>query len=49
MSVSSIHPRLGEDSGGRQSITGSKHNTLYHFWQRSRISHKHQSTKGYEQ
>ncbi|RWW18162.1 hypothetical protein BHE74_00031310, partial [Ensete ventricosum] len=46
-SGSSIHPRLGEVRGGRQSITGSKHNTLYHFWQRSRISHKHQSTKGH--
>ncbi|RRT67896.1 hypothetical protein B296_00024041, partial [Ensete ventricosum] len=47
ISESSIHPRLGEVRGGRQCIAGSKHNTLYHFWQRSRISHKHQSTKGH--
>ncbi|RZS08619.1 hypothetical protein BHM03_00039651 [Ensete ventricosum] len=31
----------------RQSITGSKHNSLYHFWQRFILSHKHQNTKGY--
>ncbi|RZS02250.1 hypothetical protein BHM03_00032262 [Ensete ventricosum] len=31
---SSIHPRLGEVRRGRQSIAGSKHNSLYHFWQR---------------
>ncbi|CAL9779882.1 unnamed protein product, partial [Musa acuminata subsp. burmannicoides] len=30
----SIHPRLGEVRGGRQSIAGSMHNSLYHFWQR---------------
>ncbi|RWW54438.1 hypothetical protein BHE74_00038985 [Ensete ventricosum] len=44
MSGSSIHPCLGEVNGGRQSNAGSKHNTLYHFWQWSIISHKHQST-----
>ncbi|RRT33920.1 hypothetical protein B296_00055963, partial [Ensete ventricosum] len=32
-SESSIHPRLSEVNGGRQSIMSSKHNTLYHFWQ----------------
>ncbi|RRT35310.1 hypothetical protein B296_00051829 [Ensete ventricosum] len=31
-SGSSIHPRLGEVRRGRQSIAGSKHNSLYHFW-----------------
>ncbi|RZR72304.1 hypothetical protein BHM03_00012136 [Ensete ventricosum] len=44
---SSIHPRLGEARRGRQSIVGSNHNSLYHFWQRFTLSHKHQSTKGY--
>ncbi|RWW29970.1 hypothetical protein BHE74_00056683 [Ensete ventricosum] len=38
MSGSSIHPRLTKVIGGQQSIAGSKHNTLYHFWQRSIIS-----------
>ncbi|RWW15210.1 hypothetical protein GW17_00020962 [Ensete ventricosum] len=46
-SGSFIHPRLSEAIGGRQSIAGSKHNTFYHFLQRSIISHKHQSTKGH--
>ncbi|RRT73438.1 hypothetical protein B296_00001211 [Ensete ventricosum] len=32
--MSSIHLRLGEVKGGRQSIAGSEHNSLYHFWQR---------------
>ncbi|RZS18525.1 hypothetical protein BHM03_00050816 [Ensete ventricosum] len=49
MSGSSIHPRLGEVRRGRQSIAGSKHNSLYHFWQRFILSHKHQNTKGHEQ
>ncbi|RRT50617.1 hypothetical protein B296_00033884 [Ensete ventricosum] len=46
---SSIYPRLSEVSGADKSIAGSKHNTLYHFKQRSRKFHKHQSTKGHEQ
>ncbi|RWV95166.1 hypothetical protein GW17_00042235 [Ensete ventricosum] len=33
---SSIHPRLSKVSGAGKSIAGSKHNTLYHFWQRSK-------------
>ncbi|RRT34681.1 hypothetical protein B296_00030417 [Ensete ventricosum] len=33
---SSIHPRLSEVSGADKSIASSKHNTLYHFWQKSR-------------
>ncbi|RWW40866.1 hypothetical protein BHE74_00035491, partial [Ensete ventricosum] len=45
-SRSSIHPRLGEVRRGRQSIAGSKHNSLYHYWQRFILSHKHRSTKG---
>ncbi|RWV83710.1 hypothetical protein BHE74_00058578 [Ensete ventricosum] len=36
MSGSSIHPRLGEVSGAIKSIAGFEHNTLLHFWQRSR-------------
>ncbi|RWW35679.1 hypothetical protein BHE74_00059357 [Ensete ventricosum] len=35
-SGSSIYPRLSEVSGAGKSIAGSEHNTLYHFWQRSR-------------
>ncbi|RZS29242.1 hypothetical protein BHM03_00062949 [Ensete ventricosum] len=34
--MSSIHPHLSEVSGADKSIVGSEHNTLYHFWQRSR-------------
>ncbi|RRT67087.1 hypothetical protein B296_00003998 [Ensete ventricosum] len=48
-SGSSIHPRLSEVNGAGKSIVGSEHNILYHFWQRSRISHKYQSTKEHEQ
>ncbi|RWV86624.1 hypothetical protein GW17_00051466, partial [Ensete ventricosum] len=44
-SRSSIHPRLGEVRRGRQSIAGSKHNSLYYFWQRFTLSHQHKSTK----
>ncbi|RRT35992.1 hypothetical protein B296_00051395 [Ensete ventricosum] len=40
-SGSSIHPRLSEVSRANKSIAGSEHDTLYHFWQRSRKSHKH--------
>ncbi|RWW02387.1 hypothetical protein GW17_00034525 [Ensete ventricosum] len=36
-SGSSIHPRLSHVNGAGKSIAGSKHNTLYHFCQRSRI------------
>ncbi|RZR74372.1 hypothetical protein BHM03_00035940 [Ensete ventricosum] len=35
-SRSSIHPRLSEVSGADKSIADSEHNTIYHFWQRSR-------------
>ncbi|RZS28143.1 hypothetical protein BHM03_00061706 [Ensete ventricosum] len=35
-SESFIHPRLSEVDGAGKSIAGSEHNTLYHFWQRSR-------------
>ncbi|RWV77167.1 hypothetical protein GW17_00062045 [Ensete ventricosum] len=42
---SSIHPRLGEVRRGWQSIAGSKHNSIYHFWQRFTLSHKHQNKK----
>ncbi|RRT33814.1 hypothetical protein B296_00044154 [Ensete ventricosum] len=35
-SGSSIHPRLSGVSGADKSIAGSEHNTIYHFWQRSR-------------
>ncbi|RWV98898.1 hypothetical protein GW17_00038226 [Ensete ventricosum] len=42
---SSIHPHLDEVIGGRQSITGSKHNSLYHLWQKFTLSHKHHNTK----
>ncbi|RWV87177.1 hypothetical protein GW17_00050859, partial [Ensete ventricosum] len=44
-----IHPRLSEVIGGWQSIAGSKHNSLYHFWQQFTLSHKYRSTKGYDQ
>ncbi|RWW02064.1 hypothetical protein BHE74_00042981 [Ensete ventricosum] len=46
-SVSTIHPRLGEVRRGWQSIAGSKHNFLYHFWQKFTLSHQHQSIKGH--
>ncbi|RWV81895.1 hypothetical protein BHE74_00046115 [Ensete ventricosum] len=46
-SGSSIHPCLGEAKRGRQSIAGSNHNSLYHFWKRFTLSHKHRSPKGY--
>ena len=39
-SGSSIHPRLSEVNGAGRAIAGSKHNSLYHFWQRFTISHK---------
>ncbi|RRT42819.1 hypothetical protein B296_00028460 [Ensete ventricosum] len=42
-----IHQRLGEIRGGRQSITSSKNNFLYHLWQRFILSHQHQSIKGH--
>ncbi|RZS01830.1 hypothetical protein BHM03_00031761 [Ensete ventricosum] len=38
---------MGEVRRGRQSTTGSKHNSLYHFWQRFTLSHQHESTKGH--
>ncbi|RRT42306.1 hypothetical protein B296_00044541 [Ensete ventricosum] len=45
---SSIHLHLSEVNGADKSIVSSEHNTLYHFWQRSMISHKYHSTKGHE-
>ena len=39
-SRSSTHPRLSEVNGADRAIAGSKHNSLYHFWQRFTISHK---------
>ncbi|RWW15975.1 hypothetical protein BHE74_00015924 [Ensete ventricosum] len=43
--MSSIHPHLDEVIGGRQSITGSKHNSFYHFWKRFKLSHKNYSVR----
>ncbi|RZR78112.1 hypothetical protein BHM03_00003370 [Ensete ventricosum] len=39
-SRSSIHSRLDKVIGGRQSIVGSKHNSLYHFRQKFTLSHE---------